>query len=158
MSRDSTATAATYSHSWCAADLLTLSLLNMKTKIKVSDTRYPRLTRAVLRRIDRESLEDVVNHGASGGFPGFTYYADTLAFYKAHKGDILAMAQAMAEDLGEDMLAMIAGFNCLRDDKLGASEIGEALFSGRGDAATNVRNAMAWFALEEVARELNPDI
>jgi hypothetical protein len=130
----------------------------MKTHIKVQDTRFPRLTRAVLRRVDRESLEDVVRHGASGGFGGFTYYADTLAFYKAHKGDILAMAEAMASDLGEDMLAMIAGFGCLRNDKLSATEIGEALYSGRGECAQTVRNAMSWFALEEVARELNPDL
>ena len=130
----------------------------MTTQIKTQDTRFPRLTRAVLRRVDRDSLEDVCRHGASGGFSGFTYYTDTLAFYKAHKADILAMANAMADDTGEDMLAMVAGFGCLKNDKLTASQIGEALFSGRGDDATNVRNAMAWFALEEVARELNTDI
>lgn len=134
----------------------------MKTQIKVEDTRYPRLTRAVLRRVSRDSLEDVVNHGAAGGFSGFTYYTDTLAFYKAHKGDILALAESMASDLGEDMLAMIAGFGCLVDGsrrhQYSATEIGEALYSGRGDATTQVRNAMAWFALEEVARELNPEL
>lgn len=62
---------------------------HMKTQIKTNDTRFPRLTRAILRRVSRDSLEDVVRHGADGGFSGFTYYADTLAFYKAHKGDIL---------------------------------------------------------------------
>lgn len=130
----------------------------MKTTIKVSDTRYPRMTRAILRRLDREQLEDVCNHGASGGFSGFTYYTETLAFYKAHKAEILALAASSAEDFGQDMLEMIGGFNCLKGDKLTATEIGEALFSGRGDNATTVRNAMAWFALEEVARELNPDL
>lgn len=130
----------------------------MKTQIKVQDTRFPRLTRAVLRRVDRESLADVVNHGADAGYSGFTYYTDTLAFYKAHKGDILALAQHIAEELGEDMLAMVAGFDCLRNDKLTPSEVGEALYSGRGDCAQTVRNAMAWFALEEVARELNPEL
>lgn len=130
----------------------------MKTNIKVNDTRFPRLTRAILRRVDRDSLEDVVRHGASGGFSGFIYYADTLAFYKAHKRDILKLADDMASDFGQDMLTMIAGFGCLRNDKLTPTEIGEALYSGRGDVATTVRNAMAWFALEEVARELNPDL
>jgi hypothetical protein len=72
----------------------------MKTQIKATDTRFPSLTRAVLRRVDRESLEDVCNHGAYGGFPGFTYYADTLAFFKAHKADILALAQSQAEEFG----------------------------------------------------------
>lgn len=134
----------------------------MKTKIKVQDTRYPRLTRAILRRVDREQLEDVVRHGASGGFPGFTYYTDTLAFYKAHKADLLKMAEEMASELGQGMLEMIAGFGCLVDSQrkpqYSVDEIGEAIYSGRGDAATQVRNAMAWFALEEVARELNPEI
>jgi len=130
----------------------------MKNKIKVSDTRYPRLTRAILRRIDRESLEDVCNHGASGGFSGFTYYTDTLSFYKVHKGDILDLAKEQAQDFGQGMMEMIAGFGCLKDSKYSADDIGEALYSGRGDAATDVRNAMAWYALEEVARELNPDL
>lgn len=116
------------------------------------------MTRAILRRLDRETLEDVARHSADAGWSGFTYYADTLAFYKAHKADILALAQSMAEDFGQDMLEMIAGFGCLKNDKLTATDIGEALFSGRGESATTVRNAMAWFALEETARELNPEI
>ena len=130
----------------------------MKTTIKTEDTRFPRMTRAILRRLSREELEDVARHSADAGWAGFTYYIDTLAFYKAHKGDILALAEQTANDLGEDMLTMIAGFGCLRNDKLSPSAIGEALYSGRGEDATTVRNAMAWFALEETARELNPDI
>ena len=130
----------------------------MKTQIKTEKTRYPRLTRAILRRLNREELEDVARNSADAGWSGFTYTADTVAFYKAHKGDILALAGHMADDMCEDMLAMIAGFGCLRNDKLSATEIGEALFSGRGESADTVRNAMAWFALEEVARELNPDL
>lgn len=136
----------------------------MKTP-KAQDTRYPRLTRAILRRLDREQLADVARHGASGGFRGFIYYTDTLAFYKAHEADILKMAEEMAFELGEDMLAMISNFGCLssgqypnRKPDYSQSEIAEALYSGRGEATTQVRNAMAWFALEEVARELNPEV
>ena len=132
----------------------------MKTDIKVSDTRFPRLTRAVIRQIgDVESLTDVALHGADAGWTGFTYYTDTVAFFKAHKADIMALAENLAGDLGEDTLAMIAGFNCLRN--LGANfsayGISEGL-SGRGDYADIIRNAMAWFAAEEIARELNPEI
>lgn len=130
----------------------------MKTQIKVEDTRFPRMTRAILRRLDRETLEDVARHSADAGWAGFTYYTDTLAFYKAHKADILKLAEDIASDFGQDMLAMIAGFGCLKRDGLSATEIAEALFSGRGECATTVRNAMAWFALEETARELNPEI
>ncbi len=81
--------------------------------IKVSDTRFPRITRAVLRHVDREQLRDVANHGADSGWSGFTYYSDTCAFFKAHKADILALAKQSADDLGEEMLAMIRGFRCL---------------------------------------------
>lgn len=128
----------------------------MKTEIKASDTRYPALTRAVLARVDRESLADVCTHGASGGFPGFTYYAETCAFYAKHKQDILNLAESMASDLGEDMLTMIAGFGCLKADKHTPTEIGAAIFGN--DKTSSIQNAMAWFALEEVARELNPDL
>ena len=134
----------------------------MKTQIRIQDTRFPSLTRAVLASVDRESLPDVVNHGAAGGFGNFIYYRDTLAFYAKHKADILALASRMAEDLGEDMLAMVGSFQCLKDERLSAStQIGAALFgdlSDNTDGAQTVRNAMAWFALEEVARELNPDL
>lgn len=137
----------------------------MKTTIKPKDTRFPRLTRAILRRLDREQLEDVARHGADAGWPGFIYTRDTCAFYKAHKADILKMAEEMANALGEDMLEMIRNFNCLstgnypsRKPKYSPSEIAEALYSGRGEEADAIHSAMAWFALEEVARELNPDL
>lgn len=134
---------------------------SMKTKIKPKDTRFPRLTRAVLRRLDRDQLEDVASHGADAGWPGFTYHSDTVAFYKAHKADILALAKQDADDFGTDMLAMIQGFRCLGNSgkpDYTIDEIAEALYSGRGECSDVIRNAMAWFALEEVARELNPDI
>ncbi len=132
----------------------------MKTQIKVENTRFPRLTRAVLRRVDRETLEDVARHSADAGWSGFTYYSDTVAFFKAHKADILAMAKSDAEQFGVDMLSMILGFGCLSGSspKYTVDEIAEALYAGRGDNANVIRNAMAWYALESIARELNPDI
>lgn len=130
----------------------------MKNKIKVEATRFPRITRAILRRLDREQLEDVANHGADAGWSGFTYTVDTVAFYKAHKTDILELAKQMADDCGVDMLEMVAGFRCLKGMKLSPTEVGEALFSGRGENSDSIRNAMAWFALEEIARELHPDL
>ncbi len=109
----------------------------MKTAIKASDTRFPSLTRSILRQLNREDLAEVARHGADAGWSGFTYHTDTLRFYAHHKADILKLAEDMASDLGEDMLAMIASFGCLKNDKLTASQIGEALYSGRGDESTN---------------------
>lgn len=124
------------------------------------------MTRAILRKLDRDELREVAQHSADAGWSGFTYTADTVAFYKAHKADILELAKQMASDMGVDMLELIRGFGCLqytnpfgkRVPSFELSEIAEAIHSGRGNDADTIRNAMAWFALEEVARELNPDI
>lgn len=135
----------------------------MKTQVKANDTRFPALTRAVLRHVDRESLEDVARHGADAGWSGFTYYSDTLAFFKRHKADILALAKQQADDFGQGMIEMVRGFRCLGNNgkpDWNEDEIADALYNPRSDsdASTQVQNAMAWYALEEVARELNPDI
>lgn len=128
----------------------------MKTKKQVlTETTYPKLVNAVISRIGMDSVEDVVNHGIDGGFNGFIYYKDTVKFFNTHKKDILAMAKDMADSLGEDMLTMIAGFNCLSNNRkpdYTVNEIGEAIYAGRGEAADIVKNAMAWFAAEEVCR------
>lgn len=136
----------------------------MKT-IKAESTRFPKITRAILRKLDREELADVCRHGADTGWNGFTYYAETNAFYKAHKADILAMAKADAEDFGQEMLVMVQGFRCLSDKNNGRGkplysldEIAAALHSDKGDGSTYIRNALAWYALETVARELNPEL
>lgn len=137
------------------------------------------LIRAVARQIgDVESLRDVANHGASGGFSGFTYYADTVKFFKAHRQDIVALVQSMADDLGENPADMVAGFQCLsgqhlkhsaswspnhesneRDNRRLLSEylpsVSRCLYGGRlTEEDTDVANALAWFALEEVARAM----
>jgi hypothetical protein len=122
------------------------------TKQVIADSGLPPvLVRAVVRTVGKDYLDDLMNHGASGGFPGITYYRDTLKFYKAHKRDILSVAANMADELGEDMLVMISRFNCLKDEKLSTYEVAQAL-GGRGDNVASVRNAMCWFACEEVAR------
>ena len=133
----------------------------MKTKTQVIKERpeYKTLINAVIDNLSgMDSIENINNHGIDGGFGNFIYYADTVKFYKKHKKDILKMAQEMAQDLGKDMLSMIAGFNCLNGRHKGAgadytqTEIGEAIFSGTGEMADRILNAMAWFAAEEVCR------
>ena len=111
----------------------------------------PKLVRAVVLTVGKDYMEDLMNHGAGAGFPGITYYRDTCAFYKRHKAAIIALAENMAADLGEDMLTMIAGFNCLKDSNLSAWEIAQGM-EGRGEMADIIQNALTWFAAEEVAR------
>lgn len=124
------------------------------------------LIRAVVRQVGgwdtfKEHAEDYTK-GADGGWAGFTYYHDTVPFATRNKDAILEMAKAQADDLGsEDEFAMIAGFNCLRDMKVTPGEIARAVYDARKrtvrtqearDVRTQVLNALAWYALEEVAR------
>jgi hypothetical protein len=52
-----------------------------------------------------ESLKDLsshmvacAKHGADGGFPGFTYYSDTIRFFKQNRKDIIThIGQTVAE-------------------------------------------------------------
>ncbi|MDE2103527.1 MAG: hypothetical protein KGL39_40175 [Patescibacteria group bacterium] len=132
----------------------------MKT-IKANQTRFPRITRAILRHLDREQLEGVARHGADAGWSGFTCTRETCQFYKSHKAEILAMAKQDADDFGTTMIEMVQGFRCLGNSgkpDYTQDEIAEALYSGRGECSDIIRNAMAWYVLETVARELNPEI
>jgi hypothetical protein len=114
----------------------------------------PVVIRAVVRQVGgwdafQGMAQDVTNHGASGGFSGFTYYKDTFAFTRRVRPALLEMAKQMASDLGEDLYTMIGNFNCL---KITATEAAEGIHNPRHEERTNVYNAMAWFALEEVCR------
>ncbi len=103
-----------------------------------------------------EVLENVYNHGADGGFSGFTSYYDTMGFFKKNKKLILELLVNISEDLDEDPFFLIKTFNCLKDEKLLALEIAEVLYGGdkKSDVATILMNALSWFALERVAREV----
>lgn len=133
----------------------------MKTNIPVNLTRHPSLTRAVIKQFgdSRDRFAEVVNHGADIGFCGFTYYTETCRFFKAHKAEIMARLIEDAHDMHAtgDPFSVIADFVCLRDLKLNAWQVSEAI-NGRGEDAQTVQNSLAWYALEEVARELNPDL
>jgi hypothetical protein len=113
------------------------------------------LIRATVRQIGgwrtfKEIAENVTNHGAAGGFRGFTYYADTLGFTRRNRADIVTLCETMADDLGESgPVALVKGFQCLQGST--ESEIARTLY-GKGGEDTQVGNALAWFALEEVCR------
>lgn len=125
----------------------------------IANTNIPAaLVRAVVRQMGgwdsfKESARDIANHGIDGGFHGFIYHSDTVKFAKAHKADILAYAREMASDIGEPgAYSLIAGFNCLRDLKLSGDEVADCVNNSRHEDYTQVMNALAWFAGEEVAR------
>ncbi len=134
----------------------------MKSKITIkklidSSNIPASLIRAVVKQSGgwesfQESAPDVANHGASGGFHGWIYYTETLAFTRRTKKAILAYAEEQAKEFGQGMLEMICGFGVFRRDPITVGEVAQAIYQGKGDAATQVLNVLAWYALEEVAR------
>lgn len=128
----------------------------MKTvKLFVAQSNIPAtLIRAVIRQVGgfdsfKEMAQDVSSHGANGGFHGFIYYTDTVKFTKNNKAAILEYAKEQSSDYGQSLTGMIAGFNCL---KYTEEEAAEALYNSRSENRTDLYNALAWYALEEVAR------
>jgi hypothetical protein len=102
-----------------------------------------------------DSAKEAGQHGADAGWPGFTYHSETVPWARRHKRTILDAAHDLARDIGEGgAVALVCGFNCLKDyDK---AEV-EAVLTGTSrdaDTQTAVYNALAWFALEEVGRAL----
>lgn len=112
-----------------------------------------KLTNAVIRNLGgRNYLEDVANHDAGGGFAGFIYYSDTVKFFKNNRKEIVELVKEMAQDFGMDSVSLVAGFNCLTDDFETRESIARCLYGRMNDSDTQTANALAWFALEEVAR------
>jgi hypothetical protein len=100
------------------------------------------------------NLADCAKHGADSGFPGFTCYSDTLAFFRRNRQDIVGNLELTAEELGEDIISMVQGFGVFRyETPPTAASIGKALW-GTGklqDDLTSLYNVFAWYALEEVS-------
>lgn len=124
----------------------------MNTKLQNAVIRQLGLTRK-----DEEltsTLENICNHGISGGFSGFIYYTDTIAFFKKNRKAIIELVREMAQDFGQNPIDMVSGFNCLTDDFETREEIARALYGRLHSDDTQVPNALAWFAAEEAARSL----
>ena len=122
----------------------------------IDSTNIPEsLVRAVVRQMGgwesfKEKAPDITRHGIGGGYHGFIYYSETTPFAKRNRKAILEMASEQAKQFGSGLVEMIMGFGCFKHSKPTESEIVEAL-AGRG-TDTQVPNALAWYAGEEVSR------
>lgn len=114
------------------------------------------LIRSVIRQFGgwesfKELAEDVYNYGVAGGYYGFTYYKDTVAFAKRNKENILLLCKDMANDTGEGgIISFLSNFSFLKD--YSQEEIADGLFNPKSDERTTIYNSLAWFAAEEVCR------
>lgn len=101
---------------------------------------YEVLRRAILRQAKPDDPEqfwrDVREYGAETGWPGFTYFRDTIRFYERNKKAIWDLLVNLAEQTGEkNVFAMMAEFRT-------APMVGDY---------ETFANLMSWFAVEEVA-------
>lgn len=126
-----------------------------------------RLQKEVIKQLGYEELDkdaaeqlDAVmrcSAGAAGGFSGFIYYSETCKFYFDNKKFIIDQLQEDRDNLGESSIAsMVSNFGCLKDVPL--NEIELALMGFDTEYETTIQNALAWYALENTAYQLEEDI
>jgi hypothetical protein len=102
-----------------------------------------KLVEAVKSLVEPERYRDVLDHGCqSGTVGGLIYYSETVAFYNAHEGAIDDLISEMASDFGQSYLEFIGSLN-------GAKYV---------DNAEQLKNLLAWFACEEIVRQLSDEI
>ena len=89
------------------------------------------------RNLSKGQLKDLAAHGADAGWPGLTYYKDTCKLYEKYKDEIWEWLLEDAEECGQSVFEMIAGFG-------GAKDVG---------SCDQFENLMVWYAAERVARE-----
>lgn len=88
----------------------------------------------------RDTMRDLARHGADSGFPGITYYSDTVAMYDRHEEEIWRALTEDAEEFGFDNVpAFIGSFN-------GAAQ---------ADDETRFKNLLCWYMAERIAREFD---
>ena len=97
----------------------------------------------------KETFRDVTRHGADFGVHGFIYYTETTAFFKQNRRSILAHLDAICHDIGHDRITELKSWRGLSN--LSSDQIARGLYEGaKSEEVTQVQNALAWFALEEV--------
>ena len=112
------------------------------------------LIRAVIRQSGgwqsfQESAPDISKHGITGGFSGWIYYTETCEFYAKNQGVIVSLVEQWANDSNLSPIDFVDGFHCFSADK---PSVGKTLYGNKRQHDTQVANALAWFAAEEVAR------
>jgi hypothetical protein len=88
------------------------------------------------------------------GFPGFTYYSDTIRFFNQNRKDIVTNIERTATAMGTDLVQLVQSFGVFRYDTPPTSrEAGKALWDSSHihDDITTLYNVFAWYALEEIS-------
>ena len=142
----------------------------MKTK-KVKDVvaehaEYSHLIHAVVRQSGGTSyFESYINSscGIQEGYPGWTYYSDTIAFAerKQNRKQIIQLLGEDAESFGwqEDIVTMVSNFGYFKNNRDKKSTMDKDDKRDMYRYLSEVKcedfvipNLMAWYAAETVAR------
>jgi len=113
------------------------------------------LIRAVIRQSGgwqsfQDMAPDIVNHGIAGGFSGWIYYTETCQFYAKNQSSIIKLVECQSDEYGyHSAQEMVKSW---RSCDATLSEIGYTLYGNKRQHDTQVTNALAWYAAEEVAR------
>lgn len=119
---------------------------------------YEELIKDVIDRIDIDNVENINKYGINGGYPGFTYYADTTEFAYQHQDEILQLLTEDANDMGEEVTEMIKHFGAYKGkmDENERKEMYKYLGGGKTEEV-QFPNLMAWYAAETVCRWFEGD-
>ena len=99
---------------------------------------------------ERETyLQDLTQHGAiSGMVGGLIYYHETTRFFNEHRDEILAMLEELKEETGQDEKGLFGEkWNDWEDLQEEEADDLDPLED------QNNQNLLAWFAVEELARQ-----
>ena len=89
--------------------------------------------------MDDGEIRQAGEHGADAGWSGFTYYTDTVKFHDDNEDLIWDLLEEERDGLGEKtILSMLAGFGA----------------AGGVESMDQLKNLLAWWALESVGRWL----
>jgi len=110
----------------------------------------------------QEILQDICKCGADAGWSGFIYYNDTTKFYDDNEKLIKQHLKDNYQDYGQDygynsIIEMVESFNCFKQFKNNEIELFFMDMLDDDDDIIVIKKGLAWYALEEVARELNSD-
>lgn len=126
------------------------NLSKAKANVIKNNPEFKNLINAVIRRVGLDNVNDIVNHGISGGYSGFIYYKDTVQFWRKYRNDITTHMKKFAADLGENMSDFLSSFHCFQG--YNQDELLEAFYGNYNEEYITIYNVFAWYAAEEVCR------
>jgi hypothetical protein len=92
----------------------------------------------ILENLELDTIQDIVNHGCSGGVGGFIYYQETTAFHDENEEEIWDMLWEDSKDHGITAMELIAEFNGQKDVY----------------TMTQFKNLLCWYAVERTCNEI----